>query len=312
MCDCQLKKSLDTKGAEYVRKRMPMIGLGTWQVDGEKTVFDVLDAALDAGYRFIDTAQVYANEEEIGKALKTLLPKYNLKREDIFITSKLWCANQGAELCCKSVLESLRKLQTDYLDLMLIHYPGLFEIDTNKNGYHNALDANDPKHGLLRGESWSELEKLYKEGKLRAIGISNYNVPHMEQLLKKAEVLPAVNQCEYNPYWYQPDVVKFCRDHGIHFQTYSSFGSAVNRKQMFEDEKINAMAARYQCSVQEFLLAWALSQGMSVLPRSTNPAHVRANFKIAAKNVQITPEDVEAVKAKNMNKACWDPSEVQS
>lgn len=311
MCHCP-KAGLDMKGAEYVRKQMPMIGFGTWQITGEQTIRDVLDAALGAGYRFIDTAQVYMNEEDIGKALNKLLPKYKLKREDIFITTKLAPSNQGVELCRKSVLESLKKLQVDYVDLLLIHYPGLFEMDPKKTGFHNAMAADHPKHAIMRSESWRELEKLYKEGKLRAIGVANYNVAHLEELLKSAKVLPALNQCEYNPYWYQPELVKYCRDHGIHFQAYSSFGSAENRKVLFEDAKVRAMAGKYNCTVPEFLLAWALSQGMSVLPRSSNPEHVRENYKSASKGIKIKPADVEAVKAGEMKKACWDPAEIQS
>lgn len=303
---CQ--KTFDKSGAEYVRQKMPLIGIGTWEVNGKKTIFDVLDAGLDVGYRFIDTAQVYRNEEHIGEALEQLLPKYNLKREDIFITSKLAPSNQGAELCRQSVLESLNRLRTDYLDLLLIHWPGLFQLAPGK-GFHNALKGDDPKHVNMRAESWHALEKLCKEGKLRAIGVSNYMIPHLEELLKGAEILPAVNQCEYHPYWYEPELVKYCQQHGIHFQAYSSFGSSANRKELFEDEKIKAMAAKYKCTVPEFLLAWAMSQGMSVLPRSCNPEHVRANF-MGASRIQVTPEDVEAVKATKMKKVCWDPNEI--
>ncbi|KAF7636293.1 Aldo_ket_red domain-containing protein [Meloidogyne graminicola] len=289
-------KKFNTKGAEYVREHMPMIGLGTYQITDEKTIFAVLDNALDVGYRLIDTAQVYANEKYIGKALKELLPKYKIKRKDLFITSKLSPKNQGIKNCRQSVLDSLEKLQIEYLDLLLIHWPG-----TSK------LRKNDPKNACLRAESWKELEKLQSEGKIRAIGVSNYNIKHLEELLDQAEVLPAVNQCECHPHWYQSDLIEFCRTNRIHFQAYSSFGSESNHEDLFSDEKINNMAIKYNCTVQDFLLSWALSQGMSVLPRSKNPEHVRANFK--ASKIKVSNEDIEAVKLgiNERKKYCWDP-----
>nr|CAD2147585.1 unnamed protein product [Meloidogyne enterolobii] len=290
-------KNFDTKGAEYVNKNMPMIGLGTYQINSEKIIFEVLDSALDVGYRLIDTAQIYKNEKYIGKALQELMPKYKIKREDIFITTKLAPSNQGIKNCRQSVLDSLEKLQIEYLDLLLIHWPG-----TSK------LRKNDPKNSYLRAESWKEMEKLQKEGLIRAIGVSNYNVNHLEELLVKAEILPAVNQCECHPHWYQPDLIEFCCRNGIHFQAYSSFGSQSNHQDLFSDEKIKRMANKYNCKVQDFLLGWALAQGMSVLPRSKNPEHVRANF-IGANNIKVNIEDVEAVRLKPDEKIkyCWDP-----
>lgn len=141
---------LDYGGTKYVESKMPPIGLGTWQIQSAKEINKVLDAALEAGYRFIDTAQVYKNEEKIGDALKELLPKHGLKREDIFITSKLAPINQGEENCEKSVLQSLKNLQTDYLDLFLIHWPGA-----------GKLRADNPANSVNRMNSWKILENLY-------------------------------------------------------------------------------------------------------------------------------------------------------
>uniref|UniRef100_A0A914H228 NADP-dependent oxidoreductase domain-containing protein n=1 Tax=Globodera rostochiensis TaxID=31243 RepID=A0A914H228_GLORO len=153
---------------------------------------------------------------------------------------------------------------------------------------------------------------MHEEGRLRAIGVSNFNVLHLEQLLKGgwARVAPAVNQCEFHPHWVQPELISFCTRHGIHFQAYSSLGSESNRKVLFQDDKIRAMAAKYDCSVPDFLLGWALSQGMSVLPRSQSREHIRANF-IGASKVRVSAEDIEAVKAANRSKYCWDPEGVQ-
>jgi len=212
---------MDYSGKSYVDGRMPRIGLGTWEVLGEKTIHEVVDAALGAGYRFIDTAQVYGNEKAIGNALKELLPKYNLTREDIFITTKLSPANQGKGSCEKSVLTSLENLQTDYIDLLLIHWPG-----------SSKLRHNDERNRERRHESWQVLEGLCNSKILRSIGVSNFTVQHLKELLEVARVSPAVNQCEYHPHYYQPDLVKFCEHSNIHFQAYSSFGSADLRAEI--------------------------------------------------------------------------------
>uniref|UniRef100_A0A914D3M8 NADP-dependent oxidoreductase domain-containing protein n=1 Tax=Acrobeloides nanus TaxID=290746 RepID=A0A914D3M8_9BILA len=215
--------------------------------------------------------------------------------EDIFITTKLMVENQGNEKAEKSILESLKKLQTDYIDLLLIHFPGC-----------NRNDPNDPRNPVARKESWEVLEKLYNEKKLRSIGVSNYEIVHLEELLGHAKVLPAVNQCEYHPYYYTKDLVKYCESKDIHFQAYSSFGSEVKKQALLTDPKVTALAKKYGTSVTNFLLAWALSQGISVLPRSRNPVHVKENLE--ALKIKITPEDIEAAKADNQTKFLWDPT----
>ncbi|CAJ0568362.1 unnamed protein product, partial [Mesorhabditis spiculigera] len=171
---------MDMRGVEYVKAKMPKLGLGTWQVRNE-SIPAAVDAALASGYRFIDTAQIYGNEAAVGKALKEALPKYNLQRADIFITSKLAPANQGpgAE---KAIEQSLKNLQTDYLDLLIIHWPG------------SSNPSESPKNKELRKQSWETMEKFYDEGKLKAIGVSNYTERHLQELLGHAKVHPAVNQ----------------------------------------------------------------------------------------------------------------------
>ncbi|KAL3108059.1 hypothetical protein niasHT_018221 [Heterodera trifolii] len=268
----QMANHLDRKGIEYVSKRMPKIGVGTYQIHGND-IFEVIDAALEVGYRFIDTAQIYRNEKHIGDALTELLPKYGLKR----------------------------LLKTDYVDLVLIHWPGT-----------SRLKRENPRNAQLRAESWKAMEQMHGEGQLRAIGVSNFNVPHLEQLIGGgwAKVMPAVNQCECHPHWAQPQLIAFCARNGIHFQAYSSFGGESNRGELFRDTKVREMASKYDCSISDFLLAWALSQGMSVLPRSRSREHIRENF-LGAGGIRVSAEDIEAVKAENGRKYCWDPDGVQ-
>ncbi|KAI1729123.1 aldo/keto reductase family domain-containing protein [Ditylenchus destructor] len=295
----QAKITLDQRGFEYVQERMGgcKIGLGTYQIRSEKVIQEILDAALEVGYRIIDTAQIYGNEKYIGTALKTLLPKYGLTRKDIFITTKLSPANQGSKKCGASVEKSLEDLQTEYIDLFLIHWPGC-----------SKLKSGDEKNKEIRYQSWQCLEEFYKAGRLRSIGVSNYNVNHLEELLERCSVAPAVNQCEYHPHFYTPDIVQYCKEHKIHFQAYSSFGSESNKDDLLSDPAINTMAQKYKTSVTNFLLAWSLCQEMSVLPRSRNPIHVKENFE--ARRLNISQEDIKSVKKVEQTKYCWDPERV--
>ncbi|CAJ0577571.1 unnamed protein product, partial [Mesorhabditis spiculigera] len=286
---------MDMRGVEYVKAKMPKLGLGTWQVRNE-SIPAAVDAALASGYRFIDTAQIYGNEAAIGKALKEALPKYNLQRADIFITSKLAPANQGpgAE---KAIEQSLKNLQTDYLDLLIIHWPG------------SSNPSESPKNKELRKQSWETMEKFYDEGKLKAIGVSNYTERHLQELLGHAKVHPAVNQCEYHVHYQTNSLVDYCKKNQIHFQAYSSLGSPEGRKKLAADPQVIAMAEKYKISVHVLLLAWAINQDMSVLPRSTQKAHIEENLKAAS--VKLDPADVKSLLSDTADqKYCWDPNVV--
>ncbi|PIC38019.1 hypothetical protein B9Z55_010166 [Caenorhabditis nigoni] len=190
----------------YVKDKMPLIGMGTWQIRKEETLHKVIDEGLKEGYRFIDTAQVYGNEAAIGRILEKVLPQHSLKREDIWITSKLGPANAGLKAARKSIEKSLKDLKVDYLDLMLIHWPG------------SSLKSENPKNKVLRQESWDVMCEMMNEGKLKAIGVSNFEICHLEELKKSSTVVPAVNQVEYHPHFHQDELVNYCRDNNIHFQ----------------------------------------------------------------------------------------------
>ncbi|CAI4221370.1 unnamed protein product [Auanema sp. JU1783] len=289
---------MDTGGRDYVKQHMPIIGLGTFQIREESTIYDIVDKAFEVGYRFIDTAQCYGNELVIGTALKKLLPKHGLERKDVFITTKLAPSNQGAKKAADSIEQSLEDLQLDYIDLMIIHWPGV-----------NKMKVHSPENAAYRRESYETLQRYYKQGKLKAIGVSNYELCHMEELLSFASVLPALNQVEYHPHFHQTDLVNFCRDKGIHFQAYSSLGSPSHRTNLFNDDLIKTMAEKYGVDVPTFLLAWATSQGISVLPRTTNLERLEPNFK--AKEVNVKQEDINCVLENGKHKkVCWDPSAI--
>uniref|UniRef100_A0A1I7TEL9 Aldo_ket_red domain-containing protein n=1 Tax=Caenorhabditis tropicalis TaxID=1561998 RepID=A0A1I7TEL9_9PELO len=264
---------------EYVKNKMPLV---------------VIDAGLKVGYRFIDTAQVYGNEEAIGRILQTVLPEHGLKREDIWITSKLAPANAGMKEARTSIEKSLKNLKIEYIDLLLIHWPG------------SSLKSENPKNKLLREESWKVMCEMMEEGKLKSIGVSNFEICHLEELKNKSEIIPAVNQVEYHPHFHQDDLVKYCRKNNIHFQAYSSLGSPTYRQQLSEEVVVKDLAKKYNVEIPVLLLGFAYCQGISVLPRTTSSEHVASNFKVT--ELTISQEDIDRLLALTTeHKTCWDP-----
>lgn len=277
---------------------MPLIGFGTFKIKGRELVYKVLDVALAAGYRSIDTASVYRNEEDIGESLKELLPKHGLKRQDIFITSKLGPKDQGCGRCRASCLQSLNKLHCDYLDLYLIHWPGT-----------QGMQPGDTRHRDLRLQSWNDMVTLQKEGKLKAIGVSNFLQHHIEDLIKTAEHTPDVLQIEYHPHLIQKGLVDYCRSKGIHFQAYSSLGTTTDNNTLLTDPVVCKIAKQRGVTPARILLRWAVQQGVGVIPKSTNPDHIRNNIDIFS----FTLSDQEMVSLDQLDTQshlCWNPSQV--
>ncbi|XP_051901264.1 glyoxal reductase [Pristis pectinata] len=272
---------------------MPLVGLGTFKLRGYDIVYQALDAALAHGYRSFDTASVYQNEADIGKALKDLLPKHGLSRQDLFITSKLAPKDHGreGEAGC---LRSLEALDCEYLDLYLIHWPG-------KQG-HKSEDSQNP---AWRQESWETMERLYGSGSFRAIGVSNYTVGHLQELLARCHVKPAVLQVEYHPHLVQEELLAFCLANGIHLQAYSSLGTGY----LITEPKVEALATKYSKTPAQVLLRWALQQGIGVIPKSSNPERIAQNFQLF--DFSLGKEDMEVLNGMHSDtRYCWDPRHV--
>ncbi|XP_046846962.1 9,11-endoperoxide prostaglandin H2 reductase-like isoform X2 [Xenia sp. Carnegie-2017] len=271
--------------------------MGTWQMvskDGEDIVFKALDSALKSGYRMFDTASAYKNEEDIGKSLKILLPKYGLKRSDIFITSKLAPYDQGLDTAYSACLRSIENIGYEYLDLYLIHWPGAAQ-----------LKREDPVNLTRRKESWKALEKLLREGRVKSIGVSNYTVKHLEEMKTYSTVLPAVNQVEYHPYLNQKTLLKYCKDNNIAMQAYSSLGIG----KLVHDSVFVDIGKKYGKTSAQVLYRWAIEHDVAILPKSTNSSHIEQNMEIFA--FTLSPEDM--ITLDNMDKNthfCWNPNEV--
>ncbi|XP_076628781.1 uncharacterized protein LOC143345494 isoform X4 [Colletes latitarsis] len=232
---------------------MPLIGFGTYKIQGADIIYQVVDESLKVGYRSIDTATVYSNEKDIGYALKKLLPKYNLQRDDIFITTKLSPSENGNPKGIEhSVQRSLKALDTKYIDLYLIHWPGA-----------SGIPENSTNNSILRSKTWQKLVDLKRQGLIRSIGVSNYTVNHLKQLLQDCKgVPPAVNQVECHPHYQQKELIKYCNENGIHVQAYSSLGTSSNTD-LLRDSCVTLIASQLNVSPAQLLLKWALQQGIN-------------------------------------------------
>lgn len=242
---------------------MPILGYGVYQVTKEECERCVLDA-LKAGYRSIDTAQSYFNEEEVGSAIQ----KSGIAREDIFLTSKVWIENYGYEACRKSVEESMKKLQTDYLDLMLLHQPF--------SDYYGA---------------WRALEDLYEEGKLRAIGVSNFYPDRMVDIASFARIRPMVNQVETHPYNQQMIAKEYMDKYDVQIEAWAPFGEG--RGGLFEDAMLKEIGAKYGKTTAQVMLRWHIQRGVVVIPKSTHYERMVENFDVF--DFELTTEDMARI-----------------
>ena len=258
---------------------MPIFGLGTYQAQpGAQTKQAVL-YALEIGYRLIDTAAMYENEEAVGEAVR----ESRIPREEIFVTTKLWNADHGYDKAIAAFEESLKKLGLSYIDLYLIHFP---------------VEG-------VRKESWKALETLLEGGKCKAIGVSNYMIWHLEELLKNSSVVPVVNQVEFNPYLYLKDLLKFCNSHKIVLESYSP----LTKGHKLNDPKLGAVASKYSKTPAQILIRWALQRGVVVIPKSSRKERILENASVF--DFEISSEEMEHLDSFNQNlRTSWDPSTV--
>ncbi|MGN1329255.1 MAG: aldo/keto reductase [Eubacterium sp.] len=263
--------------------KMPQLGYGVYQVSKEECERCVLDA-LKVGYRSIDTAQSYFNEEEVGNAIQ----KSGVAREEIFLTTKIWIEHYGYEECKKSVLESMRKLKTDYLDLLLLHQPF--------SDYYGA---------------WKALEEFYEEGKVRAIGISNFYPDRMVDIASFAKIRPMVNQIEIHPHNQQTAAKEWNEKYGIQLEAWAPFGEG--RGNMFELPELKKIGAKYGKTTAQVILRWHLQRGTVVIPKSTHIERMEENFNVF--DFELTEEDMEKIKALDKNESSffshYDPNMVE-
>lgn len=266
--------------------QIPAVGFGTWQTpDGEVAEKSVL-TALEAGYRHIDTAAVYGNEESVGRGIK----KSGVARNEIFLTTKLWNTEHTYEKTKHAIKESMDKLGVDYLDLYLIHWP-------------NPVDYRD-NWEESNAESWRAMEEAVNKGLIRAIGVSNFMPHHMEALLKTAMILPSVNQIYLNPSDQQEEAVACNVRYNILSQAYSPLGTGT----ILDDEDLASIAKKYQKTVAQLAIRWSLQKGFNPLPKSVTPSRIVENFDIF--DFVISDEDMKFISGlKGIGKETVNPDE---
>lgn len=251
--------------------KIPNIGFGTFRTpSGEETEKSVIDA-IKSGYRHIDCAAAYGNEKSVGEAIR----KSGVAREELFVTSKLWNDDKGYENTLAAFNRTLEDLQLDYLDLYLIHWP------IAKASKNNWQEANS--------ESWRALEKLYKQGKVKAIGVSNFLSHHLDPLLKTVKIKPMVNQIEIHPGMLQEETVKFCEENNILVEAWAPFSNG----QIFNNPVLNEIADQYKKSVAQISLRWIIQKGIIPLPKSVTPERIKNNLDVF--DFEIKAQDVEKI-----------------
>jgi len=291
---------------------IPALGLGTWKSKGND-VSVAVRTALENGYHHIDTAAIYANEHFIGESLHSLINEKKLKREDVWITSKLWNTEHRKEHVRAGLKKSLARLQLDYLDAYLIHWSKAFKFVEGE--WPSTLDPSDPVtfpriapgdrvvvDDVPFSETWRALEMLVDEGLVKTIGVCNWSIKQLEELMSTATIKPAINQVEVHPYFRQEKLISFCKSNDIHVTAYSPLGTRDSIKPellsqvqiLLNDPVLNSIATKYNATPANIALAWGLQRGTSVIPKSTTPERIINNLH-GTQKIKLSDEDVKLI-----------------
>jgi diketogulonate reductase-like aldo/keto reductase len=259
--------------------RMPVLGLGVYQTPPGKTTQNAVKSAIRVGYRHIDTARIYGNEADVGQAVS----HSGVPREELFLTTKLWNSDQGYDSTLRACEASLKRLGLNYLDLYLIHFPV-------------------PE---LRRESWKAMEKLQQNGKVRAIGVSNFTINHLEELLEGHGVIPAVNQVEFHPFLYQKELLDYCQSKKVQVEAYSPLA----RGERFKHPRILSLAKKYSKTPAQLMIRWSLQHGLVVIPKSVREERIRENSQVF--DFEISSEAMKSLDSLDEDlRLNWDPTNV--
>ena len=263
-------KSLASTTTLHNGVEMPWFGLGVFKVEEGQEVESSVKMAIHAGYKSIDTAAIYKNEEGVGKGIR----ESDVPREELFITTKVWNADQGYESTLKAFDESMEKLGLEYLDLYLVHWPV-------KGKYV---------------DTWKALEKLYKDGRVRAIGVSNFQIHHLQDILDVAEVKPMVNQVEYHPKLSQVELLNFCKENGIQMEAWSP----LMQGQLLDNEVLKEIADAHNKCVAQVILRWDIQNGVVTIPKSVKEHRIKENADIF--DFELSADEMQKIHALNEDK----------
>ncbi|MGN7296304.1 aldo/keto reductase [Ferdinandcohnia sp. SAFN-114] len=253
--------------------KMPWFGIGVFKVEEGPELINSVKTAIKNGYRSVDTAAIYGNEEGVGKGIQEGLKEAQISREELFVTSKVWNADLGYESTLAAYETSIKKLGLEYLDLYLIHWPveGKFK------------------------EAWRALETLYKEGRIKAIGVSNFQIHHLEEFMKDAEIKPMINQVEYHPRLSQNDLHEFCKRNGIQLEAWSP----LMQGQLLDNDILHEIARKHNKSVAQIILRWDLQNEVVTIPKSTKEHRIIENANVF--DFELTNEEMDVIHGLNQN-----------
>ncbi|GJJ26767.1 aldo/keto reductase [Bacillus velezensis] len=264
---------LQAKATLHNGVEMPWFGIGVFKVEEGAELVNAVKTALVHGYRSVDTAAIYGNEEGVGEGIRQGLQEAGLKREDIFVTSKVWNADLGYEETLKAFDTSLEKLGLDYLDLYLIHWP--------VEGKY--IDA------------WRALETLYRDGRIKAIGVSNFQIHHLKHLMKETEIKPMINQVEYHPRLTQKELLAFCTEQGIQLEAWTP----LMQGQLLDHPVLQEIAEKYGKSAAQVILRWDLQNGVITIPKSTKKHRIEENANVF--DFELSADDMKRIDDLNEN-----------
>jgi methylglyoxal/glyoxal reductase len=271
--------SLHSKAKLNNEVEMPCLGLGVYQSPPGKITQSAVRYALKIGYRHVDTARIYGNEADVGQAIR----ESAVQREEVFVTTKLSNSDQGYDSTIRACEASLQRLGLRYIDLYLIHFPV-------------------PE---TRNDSWKAMQTLLKNGKCRAVGVSNFMISHLKELLENADVVPAVNQVEFNPFLYQKELLDYCRGQGIQVEAYSPLA----RSERLSHPRLVTIARKYGKTPAQVMIRWGLQHGLVLIPKSTREDRIRQNSQVF--DFILAPEDMQVLDELNENlRMNWDPTSV--
>src|SRR3989442_427476 len=259
--------------------QMPILGLGVYQTPPGRVTQNSVKSALELGYRHVDTARIYSNEADVGEAVR----ESGIPREDLFVTTKLWNSDQGYDSALRACESSLKRLGLEYLDLYLVHFP-----------------VPD-----VRKESWRAMETLFKKGRCRAIGVSNFTIRHLEELTEESDVIPSVNQVEFHPFLYQKELLDYCQGKRIQVEAYSPLA----RGERLKHSRIIFLAKKYSKTPAQLMIRWGIQHGDVVIPKSTREDRIRENSQVF--DFDISDDDMMSLDSLNEDlRLNWDPTSV--
>ncbi|MBO4458217.1 MAG: aldo/keto reductase [Butyrivibrio sp.] len=255
---------------------IPCLGFGTYKIKDSAEAYNSVRSALEAGYRHIDTAAFYENEKEVGQAINDFINAGNAKREDIFVTSKVWKTEAGYEKTLAAFEKTMERIGLEYLDLYLIHWPASYAFDDDWENTNRS--------------TWKAMTEIYNSGRVKAIGVSNFLTHHLKALME-SDVIPAVDQIEINPGFLQEDTVNFCQENGILVEAWSPLG----RGKSLDHPVLKELAEKYGRTVAQIILRWEMQHDVVPLPKSVNPSRISENSKVF--DFELSDEDMKKIDA---------------